>query len=144
MKQFKANLSSKSLKNLMSQLELHGKKLVQAQKDVLDALADYVYERIMFYVPVKTGQLMESFVEDVSNDIARVYTDLYYAKYVEFGTGIRGINSEYDSKYINAKTDYDSEYAGQVAQKFIYKAVQDLEKDYIEIATNVLRKKGLI
>jgi len=143
MVRFEANLSSSSLEKVISQLDAHGKKLIQAQNFVLQALADYVYERIMFYVPVDTGQLKASFIQEVSNDVARVYTDLYYAKYVEFGTGIRGQGSGYDTKYMG-EDSYSSEYQGQVAQKFIYQAVQDLERDYVEIATNVLREKGLI
>lgn len=158
---FEANLSSKSLTSLMTQLELHGKKLVQAQRDVLDALADYVMERIKVYTT--NTEVSNSFIKEVANDIARVYTDLYYAKYVEFGTGIVGKNQNnshplylekgwvYDHKdhgeagWVYPKKDGTwGRTSGQVAQKFVYKAVQDLEKDYIEIAKDVLRKKGLI
>lgn len=147
MVRFEANLSSSSLEKLISQLDAHGKKLIQAQNLVLQALADYVYERIIYYIDkqklIRTGQLRGSFMKEVSSDIARVYTDLYYAKYVEFGTGIRGKGSGYDTKYMG-EDSYSPEFQGQVAQKFIYKAVQDLERDYVEIATNVLREKGLI
>ena len=149
MVRFEANLSEKSLEKVMAQLEEHGKKLMKAQEYVLDALATYVYDRIIFYVPVDTGQLMNSFVKETmyyySYAVARVYTDLYYAKYVEFGTGVRGTSSEYDtSKIGNINLSYNEEIQGQVAQKFIYQAVLDLERDYVEIATNVLREKGLI
>ena len=33
---------------------------------------------------------------------------------------------------------------GQIAHKFVYNAVLDLEQNYVEIAKNVLRRKGLI
>ena len=150
MVRFNANLSSSSLESLIKQLNTHGKKLVEAQRDVLQALADYVYDRIMFYVPVDTGRLKSSFEKEVSNEIAKVYTDLFYAKYVEFGTGIRGKSEnnqegKYDTKYTDIKSlTYNESYQGQPARKFIYKAVQDLEQNYVEIAKNVLRKKGLI
>ena len=144
MVRFKANLSPKSFENLTKQLDIYAKNLESIKLDIHQALADYVYERIMFYMPVpRTGRLMDSFVEDVSQNMARVYTDLYYAKFVEFGTGIRGINSNYDSKYMQAES-YSANYAGQPAQKFVYRAVLDLEQNYIEIARNVLKKKGLI
>ena len=149
MVKFNANLSSKSLEALIKDFNIYGENLLKAQKDILEALANYVYERIMFYVPVDTGTLKASFVKDISNDIARVYTDLYYAKFVEFGTGIHGRESNYDL----SKTDiqkltytrtYPETYTGQVAQKFIYRAVLDLEQNYVEVAKNVLREKGLI
>lgn len=140
---FNVNLSPESFTKLAQDLQNYTNKLIQAEPDILQALADYVYERIMFYVPVDTGQLKASFMKEVSQNVARVYTDLYYAKYVEFGTGIRGSNSEYDSKYVS-ELNYSPTYAGQPARKFIYQAVLDLERDYEEIVLNVLRKKGLI
>lgn len=143
MVKFKANLSPTSIENLIKQLNIYAKNLESLKLDIHQALADYAYERIMFYVPVDTGKLAESFIVDISKNMARVYTDLYYAKFVEFGTGIKGINSNYDSRYMKSES-YSSNYSGQVAQKFVYKAVLDLEQNYIEIAKNVLRKKGLI
>lgn len=141
---FNVNLSPESFTKLAQDLQNYTNKLIQAEPDILQALADYVYERIMFYVPVDTGQLKASFMKEVSQNVARVYTDLYYAKYVEFGTGIRGSNSDYDSKYIDAKKGYKTDYAGQPAHKFMYNAVLDLERDYEDIVLNVLRQKGLI
>ena len=146
---FETNLSSKSLESLMNDLNIYGKKLQQAQEDVIQAFAEYVYDRIMLYAPYKTGQLMSSFVMETayyySFATARVYTDLFYAKYVEFGTGIKGTKSNYDSKRIGIESlTYSSDVQGQKAKKFVYKAVLDLERDYVEIAKNVLRKKGLI
>ena len=115
----------------------------KAKADILEALTDYTYERIMFYVPVDTGKLMDSFMREVSGDVGRVYTDLYYAKYVEFGTGIRGSSSQYDTNYVSGIT-YSKSIEGQKAQKFMYKALQDVERDYPEIARSVLIEKGLI
>lgn len=156
---FEANLSSKSLENLMRELQKHANEIVKSQKDILTALANYVTERINSYTT--NGEIQNSFVKEISNDIARVYTDLFYAKYVEFGTGIVGskeshpaysqkgwrydINSHGEAGWKYPKKDGTYGWtSGQVAQKFVYQAVLDLERDYIEIAKNVLRKKGLI
>lgn len=143
MVKFSVGLSAKEFEKLIKNLTEHGKKLEAAKEDILMALADYVYERIMFYVPVDTGRLKQSFIKEFSHDIAKVYTDLYYAKYVEFGTGISGKQSEYNSKYISEKA-YNLNYTGQPAQKFVYQAVLDVENNYIEIVKSVLREKGLI
>lgn len=140
---FKTSLSPTAIENLIKEFKVYSLKFESAKTDILEALTEYAYERIMFYVPVDTGQLMNSFVREISGNIGKVYTDLYYAKYVEFGTGIRGSNSEYDSKYVHG-LKYSSEYAGQPAQKFIYQAVLDVERDYKEIVRNVLKQKGLL
>lgn len=140
---FKTSLSPTAIENLIKEFNVYSLKFESAKTDILEALTEYAYERIMFYVPVDTGQLMNSFVREISGNIGKVYTDLYYAKYVECGTGIRGSNSEYDSKYVHG-LKYSSEYAGQPAQKFIYQAVLDVERDYKEIVRNVLKQKGLL
>lgn len=148
MVQFEANLSSTSLEKLIEKLNQHGQKLIDSQKDVLQALADYTYNKIREYVPVKTGQLRDSFIKEVSNDVAKVYTDLFYAKYVEFGTGIRGKGNDetkYNTKHLkNKELAYSTTFQGQEAKKFVYRAILDVEQNYIEIAKNVLREKGLI
>lgn len=145
---FNTSLSPTSLNNLAKNLKKYYKDLELAKTDILQALTDYTYERIMYYVPVKTGTLMNSFASEVSGDIGRVYTDLYYAKYVEFGTGIKGTQSNYNvSKLIvsNGWKGYSEDYEnGQVAQKFMYKALQDVEANYKDIVKNMLKQKGLI
>ena len=52
---FQATLSPTSLEKLMQELSSHATKLEESRLDIHEALADYAYERIMFYVPVDTG-----------------------------------------------------------------------------------------
>ena len=157
---FKASLSPTSFENLTKQLNLYAKNLESVKLDIHQALADYVYERIMENVPVETGQLKGSFVKEVSTQIATIYTDLAYAKFVEFGTGIVGegshplasekgwiydINHHGESGWRYQSKDGSWYWTqGQTGKKFMYQAVQDLERDYIEITKNVLKEKGLI
>lgn len=147
MVKFNVNLSPTSIQNLSKKLKNYALEFENVKTEIVEALTDYVYERIMAYVPVDTGTLKASFMKEVSGNIGRVYTDLYYAKYVEFGTGVRGSSSEYDFNKLqisDAWSDYDENYGGQEAQEFMYKAVQDLETNYISIARNILKQKGLI
>ena len=144
---FKANLSPTSLNELAMQLTKYTQDLEAAKAEIVETLTNYVYQQIMLYVPVKTGALKSSFIKEISSDIGRVYTDLYYAKFVEFGTGIKGSASSYDINKIqisDAWRGYDEEFSGQTAKKFIYKAVLDLETNYVELARNALKQKGLI
>jgi hypothetical protein len=160
MVRFKANLSPTSFENLTKQLDIYAKNLESIKLDIHQALADYVYERIMFYAPTETGELKSSFAKDVSKEIATIYTDLEYARFVEFGTGIIGSGTHpvarekgwiYDLHghgeagwRFQGKDGSWYWTQGQTGKKFMYQAVLDLEQNYIEITRNVLKKKGLI
>jgi hypothetical protein len=93
--------------------------------------------------------------------MVRVYTDLAYAKYVEFGTGVIGKNNpspkatEFGWSYDkNDKGEMgwvykgsDGEYywtQGQEAHNFMYNAYLDLKENYMDITKQVLRERGLI
>lgn len=105
--------------------------------------------------PVDTGDLAGSIhmeVKKVNEGYeGRVYTNLEYAPYVEFGTGvkgngtypykIKGLNLAYKDKgwcYWSDKEDKLIYTKGQVAQPFMYPALKNNEK-YI----NKLFKEGV-
>lgn len=77
--------------------------------------------------PVDTGLLRNSihikeavvFANEISGS---VYTATEYAPYVEFGTGVRGEATNTNTKYPVA---YASDWAGQVAQPFLYPALEN-------------------
>lgn len=138
----KANLSPLSLTNLSKDLMKYYDGFMKAKAEILETLSEYAYSRIMLYVPVRTGTLQQSIHKEIADNWAKIYTDLYYAKYVEFGTGVRGINSNYDPQY---NLTYNEQYLhGQVAQKFMYRAKQDVEANYVSIVNNILKRRGLI
>lgn len=73
--------------------------------------------------PFNTGTLRNSIKMnyDSNKKEGRVYTNLEYATYVEFGIGIRGNGSYPDS---NKKLTYNQNWKGQVAQPYMYPALQ--------------------
>lgn len=73
--------------------------------------------------PFNTGTLRNSIKMnyDSNKKEGRVYTNLEYATYVEFGTGIRGNGSYPDS---NKNLTYNQNWKGQVAQPYMYPALQ--------------------
>ena len=86
-----------------------------------------------------------------------VYTDLAYAKFVEYGTGVTGTNNPHplsaehgwtyqrETGWRYVGSDGQSYYTeGLEAHEFMYKAWQDLKKNYIDIARKVLKERGLI
>jgi len=83
-------------------------------------------------VPVQTGTLRNSIhaipaVKKGNDVVATVGTSMEYAPYVEFGTGVRG-DATNDNPEV--KVSYASDWAGQIAQPYLYPALQ-MNKDKI-------------
>lgn len=85
--------------------------------------------------PVDTGTLRNSLHTRVRDGrdkiVGDVFTNLNYAVYVEFGTGQRGSGSGGTSPYIDVS--YNSQWAGMVAQPYLYPAIT-------QERPNILRK----
>lgn len=147
-----ANLSQKSVENLIKNLNNYSKELQESKKYILTALAEYTKERAKYYLEtsilhpeLSTGRLSESIdIEYYSEEYAKVYTDMYYSAYVEFGTGVRGMQSGYDTSMFGEIPYNDQYLAGQSAHRYMYNAVLDLKQNYITIAERVLKERGLI
>lgn len=108
------------------------------------------------YVPVETGDLRANIKYNYLDDTrCEVVADTPYAKFVEYGTGVRGKNSphpetqwEYD---INQHGDkgwwyYDTNQGrfrwtkGQTSKHFMYDTRKKLESMFSKIANEVYRK----
>ena len=147
--EFEANLSQKSINNLIKNIKNYKTKLNNARQDILEALSEYTQERARYrlkksliHPELSTGKLSDSIgIKYISDTHSKVYTDLNYAAYVEFGTGARGSDTHEYSDSIDYNKDYLS---GQKAHRYMYNAVLDLENNYKIIAKRVLKKGGLI
>lgn len=121
------NIANTDVKNTM----VKATSLVQAQAKVL--------------APADTGNLRGSIHQEVKQRAGsvegRVYTNVQYASYVEFGTGskgngtyphdVDGLNLEYrDTPWVYTPDGGESFYRtnGQVAQPFMYPALKQNEK----------------
>lgn len=73
--------------------------------------------------PADTGILRNSIKMnyDSNKKEGRVYTNNDYATYVEFGTGVRGNGTYPDGE---KKLTYNQNWKGQVAQPYMYPALQ--------------------
>ena len=108
--------------------------------------------------PADTGQLRGSIhmqVKDTGKELqGRVYTNVEYAPYVEFGTGvtgngtypyeIEGLNLEYRNKgwaYYDEDKDEWIYTKGQVAQPYMYPALKENEKTIKRILKNGVKTK---
>ena len=81
--------------------------------------------------PVDTGNLAGSISMEINkkeNDLeGRVYTNIQYAPYVEFGTGVKG-NGSYPYDVNGLKLTYHESWGGMVAQPYMYPALKENEK----------------
>ena len=98
--------------------------------------------------PKDTGRLVGSIhpsVIDTGDEITgKVSTNVDYAVYVEFGTGIRGSLSapEHDAKDIaNWGFDYKTDWAGQIAQPFLFPALKQNEQKIHKMLEDALRNE---
>lgn len=112
-------------------------------KETMNTATLLVHGQAKVLAPVDTGNLAGSIHPKVITErkeiIGKVYTNLNYASYVEFGTGSKG-NGTYPNKDIKlsyrstpwvytpdgGETFYRTE--GQVAQPFMYPALKQNEK----------------
>lgn len=116
----------------MAQITIKGtKELQNLLKNVGTAPIERTIKKITVEVqgqakglaPVDTGTLRNSIRMnyDSNKKEGKVYTNNEYATYVEFGTGIRGNGSYPDS---NRNLTYNQNWKGQVAQPYMYPALQ--------------------
>lgn len=116
----------------MAQITIKGtKELQNLLKNVGTAPIERTIKKIIVEVqgqakdlaPVDTGTLRNSIRMnyDSNKKEGKVYTNNEYATYVEFGTGIRGNGSYPDS---NKNLTYNQNWKGQVAQPYMYPALQ--------------------
>jgi len=103
-------------------------------KDVINKATTRVHSEAKTLSPVDKGDLAESIHPKVKKTKVgyegRVYTNLEYAMYVEFGTGVKGDGS-YPYDIDGLTLTYKQDWAGMKAQPYMYPALKNSEK-YID------------
>ena len=167
---FEFVLSHQSMQNFIKELKDYQKELEKSKKYILEALAEYTQERVKHYISESVGnggypttdKLLDSIeISGITGDMIRVYTELAYAKFVEFGTGVTAKNNPhpYSSNFgwsydINERGEKGWVYKssdgnfywtqGEEAHQFMYRAWMDLKANYMIITKQVLRERGII
>ncbi|WP_044737057.1 HK97-gp10 family putative phage morphogenesis protein [Geobacillus kaustophilus] len=72
--------------------------------------------------------------------VGKVSTNVYYAPYVEFGTGQRGESSPSPPKY-DGQLNYRQDWVGMVAQPYLYPAAKQNEEIVPKIVAQHLRNE---
>ena len=136
-----ASITIKGIDSLVRKLN----KISQTEqvKETMNTAVLLVHGQAKLLAPVDNGNLAGSIHPKVMTQgkliIGKVYTNLSYAPFVEFGTGIKG-NGTYPNKKVSltyrdtpwvytpdgGETFYYTE--GQVAQPYMYPAIKQNEK----------------
>ena len=149
----------------------NSERLIKKLKELSDVDTEQVLKKATAYCqgqakslcPVDTGALRESihmqFDKRGKQSRGKVYTNMEYASYVEFGTGIKGdgsyphadklpagMNLTYrDTPWVYpVDTDDGKEFRytkGQVAQPYMYPALADSEEYMLELMGEDLKKQ---
>ena len=133
----------------MAQIKIKGtKELQNLLKNIGTAPLERTIKKVTVEVqgqakglaPFNTGTLRNSIKMnyDSNKKEGRVYTNLEYATYIEFGTGIRGDGSYPDS---NKNLAYNQNWKGQVAQPYMYPALQFGKSKAQEILKQEIEKE---
>lgn len=161
---YKLELSEESFNKLAQKISDIPAKLGKVKIKILKRLAQYATDRIIYYISTTTneytGDLVNSITtSEIFNDTIEIYTENAYAMYVEYGTGIVGSQNphplldgwKYDVNEHGDKgwyyQDVNGEWhwtKGEKSHQFMYKAFQDLEANYIQIAEQIFYEEDLL
>lgn len=130
----------KGLDQLLANLSGLGGNIKSTVRVGLDRGAKKIQKNAKLLCPVDTGQLRSSIKtkseETQDGAKAEVYTNVEYAAYVEFGTGIRGASSNIDRP---EGVSYNSQWKGQKAQPYMSPAYLHA-KNSGEVEQEIIKK----
>ena len=113
-------------------------------KDTMTKAVTLVHGQAKMLAPVDKGNLAGSIHSELNKRKTelegRVYTNLEYAPYVEFGTGVRG-NGSYPYDIEGLTLTYHESWAGMQAQPYMYPALKDNEKAIKELFKDGVKTK---
>lgn len=90
---------------------------------------------------VRLRDSIQASVEKVQGQpVGTISTNLYYAPYVEFGTGQRGEESPAPPKW-DGDLSYRQDWAGMEAQPFMFPAAAQNKEEVPKIVASALRKE---
>lgn len=153
-----ANLSEKSINGLITAFEKSIRDFETVKNQIIEELADYYIARAQYHLDVSllhpaesTGRLKSSLDVDYdyAKGIATVFTDVYYARAVEFGAGRKGAGTPYysfgdEAKRWEKKIEYNKTITGQAPHWFMLRALLDLEENYVSIIDGLLKERRMM
>lgn len=153
------NLSTSSLQEIKKQLKNISIDVERANLICIEKMVEFGTQRAKQILMSKIGQTGykptgrleesisgESSIESVNVALGRIYSDLEYASFVEFGTGVRGSSSNeatmagLDSAEVNV--NHDTTWLGQYAKNFMWETRIELERMYPKFMEEAIKEVG--
>jgi len=124
-------MATVTIKNVDRLIQRLNKMANMELEDTVKKATTLVHGQAKALAPVDTGNLagsirMEVKKKDQSIE-GRVFTNVQYAPYVEFGTGVKG-NGSYPYEVEGLKLTYHESWGGMPAQPYMYPALKQNEK----------------
>jgi len=116
-------------------------------KQAINKATGIVLDTAVRIVPKRNGALQQSicmnYIDTGDEYTGRVFTNMEYAVYVEYGTGVRGAMTAATN---GAKTNipgltYQMDWAGQIAQPFMYPALKWNEQKISKMIEDAIRNE---
>ena len=127
---------------LLAKIEVLGGNSKRALKVGVHQATKKVQADAKRLAPVDDGTLRNSIKGETEERggkiIGKVSTNVHYAPYVEFGTGMRGEDSPSPPKY-PGQLAYRQDWKGMVAQPYLYPAAQQNKEEVAKIVKKELR-----
>lgn len=103
----------------------------------------FVHSQAKMLAPADTGRLRNSIHQEVKTTtnkvIGRVFTNVNYAPFVEFGTGVRGNGSYPYANELDFQLAYKEDWAGMRPQPYMYPAIKGSEAYIKKLINNGLQ-----
>lgn len=116
---------------------------LKLRTEILDEIATIVQQGIKTKSPVITGTLRDSIQKSVNPSLARVWTDLFYAPYVQYGTKQHIIEAtkakalHWDNLFYTKVS-----HPGSKANQFFFDSGNDVPTDIISDVSIKLSEKS--
>jgi HK97 gp10 family phage protein len=137
----KITVSLEGVEKVLKGIQMAKRSVAKEVKEVVRITAFNIEKKAKKRVPVDTGHLRRSIrVWQWNNGYTfEVGTNVFYAPYVEFGTGQRGKQTGQGKKY-GLHIEYNTDIRGQRAQPFLYPSFDEEKREYIKRIRNAIRK----
>ena len=129
------------LDKLLKKLEKLGGNVEETLNKSMQKQGEMVKGQAKMLAQVDSSDLRKSIRKKTKKSAGKIeikiYTNSDHAAYVEFGTGKRGMNSH---KPHNINVSYKEDWAGMIAQPYLYPALKNKEDVIIENIKTDIKK----
>lgn len=130
------------MNNLLRKLEMLGANISNVMYGIIENEGKFVEDEARLNCPVDTGDLRQSIQHSTEKNsdgvTSTIYTNSDHGAYVEFGTGMKG---EETNRNPNVSVGFNQDWSGMAAQPYLYPALKNNEDKIKKHAVGELKKE---